>query len=92
MLYYAIGLGIPELVIILVIVLILFGAGKLPKVMAQLGKGTKAFKDGVKGDGTEDTAPAQIDVTPEPLAEDGDESVAEAIEVTPADEADRDDA
>ncbi|MBF0612117.1 MAG: twin-arginine translocase TatA/TatE family subunit [Magnetococcales bacterium] len=43
------GLGIPELLIILVIVLVLFGAGKLPKVMADLGKGVKSFKQGLEG-------------------------------------------
>ena len=41
------GIGIGELALILVIVLIVFGAGKLPKVMKDLGKGVKSFKDGV---------------------------------------------
>jgi sec-independent protein translocase protein TatA len=41
------SLGIGQILIILVIVLIIFGAGKLPKVMADLGKGLKAFKDGM---------------------------------------------
>jgi len=38
------GIGIPELVIILVIILIIFGAGKLPEIGAGLGKGIKNFK------------------------------------------------
>lgn len=38
------GLGISELLIILVLVFLIFGAGKLPKVMEELGKGAKAFK------------------------------------------------
>ena len=41
------GIGIGELALILVIVLIVFGAGKLPKVMNDLGKGVKSFKDGI---------------------------------------------
>lgn len=41
------GLGALEIGLILVVVLILFGAGKLPKVMKDLGKGVKSFKDGV---------------------------------------------
>ena len=41
------GIGLGELALILVIVLIVFGAGKLPKVMSDLGKGVKSFKDGV---------------------------------------------
>lgn len=38
------NLGGPELIIILVIVLIVFGAGKLPNVMRDVGKGVKEFK------------------------------------------------
>lgn len=42
--------GVWEIVLILVIVLILFGAGKLPAVMKDLGKGVKSFKDGINDD------------------------------------------
>jgi sec-independent protein translocase protein TatA len=38
------GIGMPELIIILVIILIIFGAGKLPEIGAGLGKGIKNFK------------------------------------------------
>lgn len=38
-------LGVPELLIILVLVLIVFGAGKLPKVMRSMGEGVKEFRD-----------------------------------------------
>ena len=43
---------IGELILILFLVLILFGAGKLPKVMSELGRGLKAFRDGMNGDNT----------------------------------------
>ena len=52
------GLGVGELLIILVIVLLIFGAGRLPEVMGSLGKGIQSFKKGVK-------EPPEIDVTPE---------------------------
>ena len=39
------NLGGPELIIVLVIVLIVFGAGKLPSVMRDVGKGVKEFKN-----------------------------------------------
>jgi sec-independent protein translocase protein TatA len=38
------GLGMTELIVILVIVLVIFGAGKLPEVGSALGKGIKNFK------------------------------------------------
>ena len=47
------GLGTTELIIILVLVMIIFGAGKLPQVGGALGKSLRNFKDGVK-EGEED--------------------------------------
>lgn len=42
------GLGGPwEYIIVLVVVMIFFGAGKLPQVLGQMGRGVKAFKDGM---------------------------------------------
>jgi sec-independent protein translocase protein TatA len=57
------GLGTTELIIILVLVMIIFGAGKLPQVGGALGKGLRNFKDGVK-EGNEEKAekdPDKID-------------------------------
>ena len=51
------GIGLPELIIILVIVLVIFGAGKLPEIGSGLGKGIKNFKKATKGED-------EIDVTP----------------------------
>lgn len=38
------GIGMPELLVILVIVLVIFGAGKLPEIGSGLGKGIRNFK------------------------------------------------
>ena len=38
------GLGVPELIIILVIIFVIFGAGKLPEIGGAIGKGIKSFK------------------------------------------------
>lgn len=42
------GLGIPELIVILIVILLLFGAKKIPELMRGAGKGVRAFKDGMK--------------------------------------------
>ena len=42
------GIGVWQIVLILAIVLILFGAGKLPRVMGDVAKGVKSFKAGLK--------------------------------------------
>jgi sec-independent protein translocase protein TatA len=42
------SIGIGELLLILVIVFVLFGAGKLPQVMGDIGKGIKGLKKGLK--------------------------------------------
>jgi sec-independent protein translocase protein TatA len=47
------GIGFSELLVILVIVFVIFGAGKLPKVMGDMGKGLKSFRDGMKEDKAE---------------------------------------
>lgn len=44
------GLGTQEMLIILVLVLIVFGAGKLPQVGSALGSGLRNFKKGMKDD------------------------------------------
>ena len=47
----AIGMpGTTELIIILAIIVIFFGVGKLPAVLGQMGRGVKAFKDGMNDD------------------------------------------
>jgi sec-independent protein translocase protein TatA len=42
------GIGMPELIIILVIILVIFGAGKLPDIGNSLGKAIKGFKTAVE--------------------------------------------
>ena len=41
--------GLPELFIILVIIVILFGPGRIGKVAGELGKGIRSFRDGITG-------------------------------------------
>lgn len=44
------GLGFTEVLIIIVVLLLIFGAGKIPKIMKDLGSGVKEFKKGMKDD------------------------------------------
>ena len=55
------SIGIWQIVLILAIVLILFGAGKLPRVMGDVAKGIKNFKTGMKEE--EDTEEASAKET-----------------------------
>lgn len=43
-------IGLPELLIILVIVILLFGVGRITKVAGELGKGIRDFRQGLQGD------------------------------------------
>jgi len=62
------NIGLPGLLLIAVVVLVLFGRGKISALMGEVGKGITAFKRGVK-DGTEEledkAAASAKDVTPE---------------------------
>ena len=49
-------LGLPELIIILVIVLLLFGSTKIPQIMRGMGQGIGEFKKGIK-EGDKEEAP-----------------------------------
>ena len=48
------GLGTTELIIILVIVVVLFGVGRIGKIAGEMGSGIRAFKDGIQGDDDKD--------------------------------------
>jgi len=47
-------IGTTELIIILVIVVLLFGIGRISKVAGELGRGVRSFKDGLKGEDKDD--------------------------------------
>lgn len=53
------GLGMPELIIILVIILIIFGAGKLPQIGEGMGKAIRNFKNATSD--KENKEPPKID-------------------------------
>jgi sec-independent protein translocase protein TatA len=60
------GLGPVELLIILVIVIVLFGPGRLGKVLGELGSGLRSFKDGLSGDKKDEEQKTDKDGNVEP--------------------------
>ena len=67
------NIGLPGLLLIAVVVLVLFGRGKISSLMGEVGKGITAFKKGVD-DGTKEIA---------------EQEAAEAKDVTPKEETDK---
>ena len=59
------GLGPTELIIILVIVIVLFGPGRLGKVLGELGSGLRSFKDGLGIDRKDDAQKTDKDANVE---------------------------
>ncbi len=55
------GLGVQELMIVFLIIIVLFGAKKLPELAGGLGKGIKEFKKATKAVDDEDEDPKKID-------------------------------
>jgi sec-independent protein translocase protein TatA len=60
------NLGLPELLIILGIIVLLFGAKKLPDLARSLGRSTKEFKTGMKEDAEDEAAAPPATPAPAP--------------------------
>ena len=72
------SLGIWQLVLILVIVLLLFGAGKLPRLMGDMAQGIKNFRSGLKED-----EPAAPPAPPPAVAQPTQPATAETVSPPP---------
>lgn len=49
--------GVPELLIILAVVVLLFGVGRIGRVAGEMGKGIRAFREALKDEEKDDSAP-----------------------------------
>ena len=70
------GIGFPELMIILVIIMIIFGAGKLPEIGSAFGRSIKNFKSSMK-EAQEEEENAQIEEGQQTAIEEGQEAESE---------------
>ncbi|MGZ6346246.1 MAG: twin-arginine translocase TatA/TatE family subunit [Anaerolineales bacterium] len=57
--------GLPELLIILVIIVLLFGPGRIGKVAGELGKGIRSFREGLSGNENEKEEEKKEELKPE---------------------------
>ena len=58
------GLSLPHLLILALVVLVLFGRGRISEMMGDFGKGIKSFKSGMSEETDRPATPAQIAATP----------------------------
>ena len=63
------GLGTPEIILIVFVILLLFGAARIPALMKSMGKGVKSFKEGMKEVEKEINAPDETAKEPEKESE-----------------------
>ncbi len=59
-------IGVPELLIVLVIVVLLFGPGRIGNIAGELGKGIRSFKDGMSGKDEENKNEVKNEELPPP--------------------------
>ena len=54
------SIGIWQIAIVVILVVLLFGRGKISRIMGDVAKGNKRFKKGMASDATDDTEPKNI--------------------------------
>ncbi len=60
------NIGLPEIIIVLVIALVIFGPKRLPELGKSLGSGMRGFKDSVSGKGEDDHKPEELEADSQP--------------------------
>lgn len=62
------GLSLPHLIILALVVLVLFGRGRISEMMGDFGKGIKSFKEGMNDEANTPSAPPAQQIPPPPPA------------------------
>ena len=70
------GIGFPELMVILIIIMIIFGAGKLPEIGSAFGRSIKNFKSSMK-EAQEEEENAEVEASQQTAIEEGKEAESE---------------
>jgi sec-independent protein translocase protein TatA len=78
------NIGLPEIAIVLVIVLVIFGPKRLPQLGRSLGSGMREFKDAVTGKSKEDFEELEAETAPPPAAERVTNASAKPADETPS--------
>ncbi len=55
------NLGVPELILILVVAMLIFGPGRIGKLGSELGRGIRGFKDGLQSDEEKKAKAAELE-------------------------------
>ena len=76
------GIGAPEIIIVLVIVLLIFGPKRLPDLGRSLGRGMREFKDSVTGKGKDDDEPGELEAPSGTTAEEREKAAAKPADVS----------
>lgn len=63
------GLSLPHLIVLALVVLLLFGRGKISELMGDFGKGIKSFKQGLNEEDSKPAAPPAAQIPPQPAAQ-----------------------
>ncbi len=80
------GLSLPHLVILALVVLVLFGRGRISEMMGDFGKGIKSFKEGMSDETTNrPVTPPAVVVPPVPISPPGAEVPVATVKPVPSD-------
>ena len=77
------GLSLPHLIILALVVLILFGRGRISEMMGDFGKGIKSFKEGMSEETNRPVTPPASQIPPPPVSTTTTENSAQSTEAGP---------
>jgi sec-independent protein translocase protein TatA len=77
------GLSLPHLIILALVVLVLFGRGRISEMMGDFGKGIKSFKEGMSEENNRPVTPPASQISPPPVTPAATENSTQSTEAGP---------